>query len=138
MALDPPGARAICARQRSLPTADTSILYSRPLIVSSKRWKVTGRQHSEGRGAEAQAKGGAKAHPHAAGSANCGNRVTKIFRRVRMSTSFPLFIHMFSTGQFRRALATVLLLSVPVCTAAQDSAEQSLYRVFLRDGTNVV
>jgi len=55
-----------------------------------------------------------------------------------MSTSFPLFIHMFSTGQFRRALAMAFLLSVPVLARAQDGAEQSLYRVFLRDGTNVV
>ena len=55
-----------------------------------------------------------------------------------MCTSFPLFIHMFSTGQFRRALAMAFLLSAPVFAAAQDAAEQSLYRVFLRDGTNVV
>ena len=54
-----------------------------------------------------------------------------------MSTSFPLFIHMFSTGQFRRAVAMAFLLSAPVL-ATQDAAEQSLYRVFLRDGTNVV
>ena len=55
-----------------------------------------------------------------------------------MSTSFPLFIHMFSTGQFRRALAMAFLLSAPVLADAQGAAEQSLYRVFLRDGTNVV
>src|SRR4051812_40342034 len=41
MARDPPGARAICARNLSVPTADTSIRYSRPLIVSSKRCTVT-------------------------------------------------------------------------------------------------
>lgn len=55
-----------------------------------------------------------------------------------MCTSFPLFIHMFSTGQFRRALMMAFVLSAPVLAGAQETAEQSLYRVFLRDGTNVV
>src|SRR5215510_15841546 len=41
MARDPPGARAICARNLSVPTGDTSMWYSRPLIVSSKRCTVT-------------------------------------------------------------------------------------------------
>jgi hypothetical protein len=45
---------------------------------------------------------------------------------------------MFSTGRFRRALAMAFLLSAPVFAGAQDAAEPSLYRVFLRDGTNVV
>jgi hypothetical protein len=45
---------------------------------------------------------------------------------------------MFSTGQFRRALVTVIVLSLPVCLHAQDASEQTLFRVFLRDGTNVV
>jgi hypothetical protein len=45
---------------------------------------------------------------------------------------------MFSTGQFRRALAMTVVLTVPVLAHAQNEAEQSLFRVFLRDGTNVV
>jgi hypothetical protein len=45
---------------------------------------------------------------------------------------------MFSTGQFRRALVMALVLSAPVLAYGQDAAEPSLYRIFLRDGTNVV
>ena len=45
---------------------------------------------------------------------------------------------MFSTGQFRRALAMTVALTVPALAHAQNEAEQSLFRVFLRDGTNVV
>jgi hypothetical protein len=45
---------------------------------------------------------------------------------------------MFSTGQFRGAIVTGFLLLCPAIAAAQPAAEPSLYRVFLRDGTNVV
>jgi hypothetical protein len=45
---------------------------------------------------------------------------------------------MFSTGQFRRAVAMAFVLAVPLPAHAQDAVEQSLFRVFLRDGTNVV
>jgi len=55
-----------------------------------------------------------------------------------MSTSFPPFIHMFSTGRFRRVLVAALLLSSPMPARAQQIADTSLYRVFLRDGSTVV
>ena len=56
-----------------------------------------------------------------------------------MSTSFPPFIHMFSTGRFHRALSVVLMLGCHAASAwAQAPTAQPdvvLYRVFLRDGT---
>jgi hypothetical protein len=46
---------------------------------------------------------------------------------------------MFSTGRFRRALFTsVLLLSAAAASAQTAPSEASLYRVFLRDGSTVV
>src|SRR3954454_1970304 len=41
MAREPPGARAICALHRLAAMAETSMRYSRPLIVSSKRCTFT-------------------------------------------------------------------------------------------------
>src|SRR5260221_6161230 len=66
-----------------------------------------------------------------------------------MSTSFPPFIHMFSTGRFRRVIfAGCLLLSTPpspllggaasAAWAQPAPAEPTLYRVFLRDGSTVL
>jgi hypothetical protein len=56
-----------------------------------------------------------------------------------MSTSFPPFIHMFSTGRFRRALfAALLLCCASPCDADQAPPDASLYRVFLNDGTTLV
>src|SRR6476620_10691346 len=42
VAAEPPGTRAIWARHLFVPTFDTSMRYSRPLMVSSKRCTVTG------------------------------------------------------------------------------------------------
>src|SRR5947207_879873 len=56
-----------------------------------------------------------------------------------MSTSFPPFIHMFSTGRFRRALCLCFLLLAPPSLAAQSAqVEGTLYRVFLRDGSTLL
>src|SRR5918993_709242 len=59
-----------------------------------------------------------------------------------MSTSFPPFIHMFSTGRFRRALFVVLMLGGRAASAwAQPPAppaDVALYRVFLHDGTTLL
>jgi hypothetical protein len=62
----------------------------------------------------------------------------KYSRRVRMSTSFPPFINMFSTGRLRRALVvgSMLLCAAPV--SAQPALEASLYRIFLNDGTTLL
>src|SRR5690242_10816563 len=62
--------------------------------------------------------------------------------RVRMSTSFPPIIHMFSTGPFRRACAVALVV-VPAVAFAQSSPssaanDATLFRVFLRDGSTLV
>src|SRR5215472_19330105 len=71
-------------------------------------------------------------------------------RRVRMSTSFPPIIHMFSTGRFRRALFVALTLASPAAsgasgvthaarqTSAPATADATLFRVFLRDGSTLV
>ena len=70
-----------------------------------------------------------------------------------MSTSFPPFIHMFSTRGFRRALsACFLLLPAAHASLLQSSGEAilsaqsaqsadtdgTLYRVFLRDGSTLL
>jgi hypothetical protein len=56
-----------------------------------------------------------------------------------MSTSFPPFIHMFSTAWFRLSVCAWLLSVCASVAAAQDAAAPAtLYRVFLRDGSTVV
>src|SRR5215471_9188779 len=57
-----------------------------------------GREHCVDPAGCAQAKGSAKAHPHAARRRNPDQRSSKFLLRVRISTSFPPFIHTFSTG----------------------------------------
>jgi hypothetical protein len=55
-----------------------------------------------------------------------------------MSTSFPLFIHMFSTAAVR---AVFVSLIVAVCSwpaHAQPAANATLFRIFLQDGTTLV
>ncbi len=55
-----------------------------------------------------------------------------------MSTSFPPFIHMFSTVALRAVFATLM---VAICAAygrAQSSSDATIYRVFLLDGTTLV
>ena len=96
--------------------------YSRPLMVSSKRWTVTGSQHSSA------ATGGASERSHE-GASTCSkarriaaSAAKKFSRRVRMSTSFPPFIHMFSTGRFRRALFAAVFCCC--CGAAVVRADQ--------------
>jgi hypothetical protein len=70
---------------------------------------------------------------------NVGARAKKFSRRVRMSTSFPPFIHMFSTGRFRRALAVGTILLCGPCAFAQTApGDVSLYRIFLNDGTTLL
>src|SRR5688572_26375728 len=68
-----------------------------------------------------------------------GSVAKKFCRRVRMSTSFPPFIHMFSTGRFRRAVAVGLMLLCGTAAFAQDApADAALYRIFLNDGSTLV
>jgi hypothetical protein len=75
-----------------------------------------------------------------------------------MSTSFPPFIHMISTGRFRLAVCVLLLSTYAWPVGAQTGAAQpvntppadtpttappatsdaTLYRVFLRDGSTIV
>src|SRR4051812_34335536 len=55
-----------------------------------------------------------------------------------MSTSFPPFIHMFSTGRFRLLLVAALVFARGLALAAQVADDASLFRVFLRDGSTVV
>jgi hypothetical protein len=56
-----------------------------------------------------------------------------------MSTSFPPFIHMISTGRFRLTFLTVLLLLGQASAWAQTAPpDASLFRIFLRDGTTLV
>src|SRR5262249_23527657 len=64
-----------------------------------------------------------------------------------MSTSFPPFIHMFSTGWFRLVICASLLTACAAPAAAQSSSagapatqpsDVTLYRVFLRDGSTIV
>ena len=66
------------------------------------------------------------------------DRATKYSRRVRMSTGFPPFIHMFSTGRFRRAVAVGSLVFCAAPLSAQTPVEASLYRVFLNDGSTLL
>jgi hypothetical protein len=54
-----------------------------------------------------------------------------------MSTSFPPFIHMFSTARFRVPFC-VLLLSALASVARAQGGDATLYRVFLNDGSTVV
>jgi hypothetical protein len=68
-----------------------------------------------------------------------GARAKKFSCRVRMSTSFPPFIHMFSTGRFRRALAVASMLVSGSAVLAQTApGDVSLYRIFLNDGTTLL
>src|SRR5687768_5399120 len=70
---------------------------------------------------------------------NPGAAATKYSRRVRMSTSFPPFIHMFSTGRFRRALAVGSILLCGARVFAQSApADAALYRIFLNDGSTLL
>src|SRR4051812_46790953 len=56
-----------------------------------------------------------------------------------MSTSFPPFIHMFSTGRFRlQFFALVLVLAARPGWAQTAPSDASLFRIFLRDGTTLV
>src|SRR4051812_32691986 len=59
-----------------------------------------------------------------------------------MSTSFPPFIHMFSTGRFRLAVYAVLLsvyaASAVVVSASAQAPDATLYRIFLHDGSTIV
>jgi hypothetical protein len=68
-----------------------------------------------------------------------GAGAKKFSRRVRMSTSFPPIIHMFSTGRFRRAVAVGSMLFCAAPVFAQSApAEAALYRIFLTDGSTLV
>ena len=70
---------------------------------------------------------------------NVGDCAKKFSRRVRMSTSFPPFIHMFSTGRFRRALAVGSMLLCGASAFAQTATgDAALYRIFLNDGTTLL
>jgi hypothetical protein len=70
---------------------------------------------------------------------NVGARAKKFSCRVRMSTSFPPSIHMFSTGWFRHAVAVASMLLCGTSALAQTApAEASLYRIFLNDGTTLL
>jgi hypothetical protein len=66
-----------------------------------------------------------------------------------MSTSFPPIIHMFSTGRFRGAICLCFLLVSPPSllrsyggtspvSAQSAQADETLYRVFLRDGSTLL
>src|SRR6478735_5498592 len=56
-----------------------------------------------------------------------------------MSTSFPPFIHMFSTGRFRRGFCAAFLVFAAAQVWAQPAEpETPLYRVFLRDGSTLL
>jgi len=55
-----------------------------------------------------------------------------------MSTSFPPFIHMFSTGWFYRLAAVLFLLGCAGELQAQTAPDTTLYRVFLRDGSTIL
>jgi len=56
-----------------------------------------------------------------------------------MSTSFPPFIHMISTGRFRLTFLTLVLLAAAAAAPAQSAPpDASLFRIFLRDGTTLV
>src|SRR4051812_7651702 len=54
-----------------------------------------------------------------------------------MSTAFPRFIHMFSTGA-RRACAAALIVACSTGLRAQTAADATLFRVFLTDGSTLV
>src|SRR3982750_2445517 len=86
----------------------------------------------------AQAKQSAKAHPHAARGGKPEQCAKKNSRHVKMSTSFPLFIHMFSTAAVRAVFASLILTLCAPIARAQSSATATLYRVFLQDGTTLV
>jgi hypothetical protein len=55
-----------------------------------------------------------------------------------MSTSFPLFIHMFSTVAVRAVFATLIVAVCALPARAQSSTGATLYRIFLQDGTTLV
>ncbi len=55
-----------------------------------------------------------------------------------MSTSFPPIIHMFSTGRFRGAICLCFLLVSPASGQSAAQADDTLYRVFLRDGSTLL
>src|SRR6187551_2671639 len=55
-----------------------------------------------------------------------------------MSTSFPPIIHMFSTARFRGVVCLCFLLSSPASGQPAAQAEDTLYRVFLRDGSTLL
>jgi hypothetical protein len=55
-----------------------------------------------------------------------------------MSTSFPLFIHMFSTAAVRVVFVSLILAACAVPARAQSAANATLYRIFLQDGTTLV
>src|SRR5262245_43999202 len=56
-----------------------------------------------------------------------------------MSTSFPPFIHMFSTGWFRLAFFAVLTLAAPAAAQSPTAPTDTvLFRIFLRDGSTFI
>lgn len=95
-------------------------------------------EHSPHPISKPQAKQSAKAHPHAAVGGKSAQCAKKNSRHVRMSTSFPLFIHMFSTGAVRAVLASLVVVVCAMPARAQSAATATLYRIFLQDGTTLV
>ncbi|PYR88871.1 MAG: hypothetical protein DMF84_26380 [Acidobacteria bacterium] len=87
---------------------------------------------------ETQAKESAKAHPHAACFGKTEQCAKKNPQHVRMSTSFPPLIHMFSTAAVRSAFASLMIVVCASHADAQSSANVTLYRIFLQDGTTLV
>src|SRR5204862_8264488 len=99
---------------------------------------VTAEEHSARLVRVLQAKGSAKAHPHAARDEKPDQRATKFSRRVRMSTTFPPSIHMCSTACFRLAVCALLLSAAALPARAQTASDATLYRIFLHDGSTIV
>ena len=59
-------------------------------------------------------------------------------RRVRMSTSFPPFVHMFSTGRLRLVFFAGVIALYGAIAAAQGVSDVTFFRLFLHDGSTVV
>src|SRR3954467_7793806 len=139
VAAEPPGTRAIWARHLFVPTFETSMRYSRPLMVSSKRCTVTGgawsddgmctgghslaarpRQTSE-RTAE-----GASTECMSRGSTEKSAKINKHCRCVhRSSTILP---HLFNRHSFATFACRILRLAgaiVMALTWAGTSAAQA-------------
>jgi hypothetical protein len=101
-------------------------------------WVASPAEHSPHPVGATQAKRFTKAHPHAARGGKTEQCAKKNPRHVRMSTSFPPFIHMFSTAAMRSVFASLIILVCARAASAQSAANVTLYRIFLQDGTTLV